>query len=178
MQHRYIAALMRIADFVHDTAIGDQIAVSLLKLAMAISELENEIVNPVLAPQKLKTRAPNPGLIWMERVRLVCAYELLLASGLTSRAAIQRIQEYGNAFDRILERSLHSGRATLNHSLQSWRKALKSGKVANPIVRARYKIAMQNVDAAKKLATPSQIGEFARAILEAAKAATADLTVS
>jgi hypothetical protein len=107
MQRRYIAALMRIADFAHDTGIGKQIASSLLELAMAISELEDGITNPVLEARKLKHRAPDSGFIWIERARLVYAYELFLASGLRSSAAIKRIQECGNAFDQLLARIMH-----------------------------------------------------------------------
>jgi hypothetical protein len=172
-----MAALMRIADFVHDTGMGKHIASSLLELVIAISELEDGIANPILAPRKLKSRAPVSGFIWIERARLVSAYELLLASGLRSSAAIKRIQEYGNAFDPLLEHSQHRGLATLVHSLQSWRKAFKEGKVASPLARSRYKRAMERVDAAKKLATPTQIDEFARHVLEAGKVAVANLTI-
>lgn len=146
MRHRYIAALMRIADFVKGTGMGGHIAVSMSELAMALSELDLGIVYPVLRPQKRSNRPPDPGLIWIERARLVCAYELLRASGLTSRAAFKRIREYGNAFDILLERSEHRGRAALENSLPSWRKAFKAGKVQSPVAQARYKRLMEIVE--------------------------------
>jgi hypothetical protein len=145
---------------------------------MALYELDFGVVAPVLEkPQGVDNRSFDPFPIWLERTRLVLAYELLLAAGLTSTAAFKTIREYGT-FDPLLELSSSKGRAGLEGSVKSWRKRLKRGEVKSPIAQSRHKRNMALLELAKSSATPLQMHEFARKFLEAAAAETAELATS
>jgi hypothetical protein len=141
-QHSYAKALMSVAHFLTRAGIGDSlpdlpgigdISARFAFLAIMLSDLRRGISHPLFRPAALKTRPPDRNDIWMARAKVVTAYNLLRASGLTKSAAMRVVGKESVALQCLLERG-----ASLSSSVRSWQRTLKkpNGRINKGIIKA------------------------------------------
>src|SRR6516164_3444562 len=80
-RHRYMNALLAIAKFFDGLGPFDTYAEKFITLAAALDDLDNGIVRPVLEPEPVENRIPDPIEVWVGRAYVAIAIEALIKAG-------------------------------------------------------------------------------------------------
>jgi hypothetical protein len=148
MRSRYSLALAHLAAFTNAIGLDRAIGSDLIRLAIALHELEQGTVHPVLKPVAAANRPIKSSDVWHVRALVVASYEFLRAGGLNQPAALAHIRGEEKALAGVLSGG-RDGPASLHTSLFEWRKALKKGQVASWLARRTYEEVDEMVAAAK-----------------------------
>jgi hypothetical protein len=86
----YIAAIIPIAQFVNAT-LGTDMGVRLMKLALALADLDRGVVVPLLKPAPLQAGSSMPSEEWALRAHAALALECLILSGVKPAIAAKEL---------------------------------------------------------------------------------------
>jgi hypothetical protein len=134
LQNRYAVALVRIAEFVERSGIGDDIGHHFAQLAEAFYDLHRGRQVEVLTPKTPANRPPTSTDVWAVRACAVCAVEWFMRSGLTLTGAIERVakeHDLGPALDGAVPPKPRQVSLKLQSSLKTWRDTIKLGRAAD-----------------------------------------------
>ena len=126
---------------------GYDVANQPLQLAIALDELSDGIVDPLLSPGvKVKD---DPARIWRGRTWAALGMECLLKKGLTRKTATQEAV----ARWPELKRLLHGPRSGLRSSLLSWHDRFMNAEIKNSGAKVAFKVAYAQIGLNAALST-------------------------
>ena len=126
---------------------GYDVANQPLQLAIALDELSDGIVDPLLSPGvKVKD---DPARIWRGRTWAALGMECLLKKGLTRKAASdEAVTKWPG-----LKRLLHGPRSELRSSLLSWHDRFMNAEIKNSGAKVAFKVAYAQIGLNAALST-------------------------
>jgi hypothetical protein len=80
-RHRYVNALLAIANFFDGLGLFDTYAEKFATLAAALNDLDNGIVRGILKPAHIANRIPDPIEVWVGRAYVAIAIDALIEAG-------------------------------------------------------------------------------------------------
>jgi hypothetical protein len=121
---KYVAALIAVAEFLDrvDSDAGNA-ATGLADLAVALADLDEGIVHPILQKAPRWDGHPDRTDIWMARADAAVGIEFLMRTGMTQEDIWKREVMKRQGLNRLV-RAGRDG-ATLENSIFGWRKTLK-----------------------------------------------------
>jgi len=131
---KWIDELWVWGQYLEKIGAGYDVANQPLQLAIALDELSDGIVDPLLSPSK-KVK-DDPARIWRGRTWAALGMECLLKKGLTRKAASdEAVTKWPG-----LKRLLHGPRSELRSSLLSWHDRFMNAEIKNSGAKVAFKV--------------------------------------
>jgi hypothetical protein len=133
LRAKYIDTLALVGQYLAKIDAGYDVAKHVTDLAIALSDLDDGIVDPALDPgTKVKG---DPSRVWRGRMWAALGMECLLKSGLTREKATQQAVARWPGLNCLL----HGSGSGLRSSLLSWRDRFMNGEIRNSSARMAFK---------------------------------------
>ena len=162
-RHRYVNALLAIANFFDGLGLFDTYAEKFATLAAALNDLDNGIVRPVLKPKSFANRIPDPIEVWVGRAYVAIAIDALIKAG--------NKPDEAKLFIQAREFSPLSALATkkansLSTAAWEWRSRFHQNRIKNDVAKKVFEAGRQHL---KKVSSSSDFTKIARMSLSQAK---------
>ena len=131
-RHRYVNALLAIAKFFEGLGPFDTYAEKFITLAAALNDLDNGIVRPVLKPEPVANRIPDPIEVQVGRAYVAIAIEALIKAGNKTDEAKLFIQarEYSPLFALATKKADNLWTAG-----REWRHRFRQNRIKNVVAK-------------------------------------------
>jgi hypothetical protein len=162
-RHRYVNALLAIANFFDGLGLFDTYAEKFATLAAALNDLDNGIVRGILKPAHIANRIPDPIEVWVGRAYVAIAIDALIKAGNNPDEA--------KLFIQAIEYSPLSALATtkansLSTAAWEWRSRFHQNRIKNDVAKKVFEAGRRHL---KTLSSSSDFTNAARISLSLAK---------
>jgi hypothetical protein len=162
-RHRYVNALLAIANFFDGLGLFDTYAEKFATLAAALNDLDNSIVRGILKPAHIANRIPDPIEVWVGRAYVAIAIDALIEAGNNPDEAKLFIQarEYSPLSALATKKADNLWTAGLE-----WRYRFRQNRIKNDVAKKVFDAGHRHL---KTLSSSSDFTNAARASLSEAK---------
>jgi hypothetical protein len=100
-RHRYMYALLAVANFLEGIQLIEIYAYKFAGLAAALNDLDYGIVRPVLRAAHVENRTPDSTEVWLGRALVAVSLEALLMAGHTRKSAAEYIEKAYRSLSKL-----------------------------------------------------------------------------
>ena len=156
----YIKALQSVALFLEKVPTSQDFGHQFLKLATALEDLNQGTVHLLLRPSTVRSRPPDSTEMWMSRMKVAYAVELLLRSKMNTSEIKQLIDRDFPSIIHFAARSRSAGQASM-----TWHNMFVRGKAKNRIAAKVFERNLMEINVRAKPLPADTLRRVARDFL-------------
>ena len=135
-RHRYIYALLAVANFLEGIQPTEIYADKFATLAAALNDLDQGIVRPDLKARHVENRIPDSTEVWLGRALVAVSLEALVMAGHTRKSAAKYIEEA----DRSLSALATKKAKRLGSAAWGWHSEFRRDRIKNQSAKKVFEV--------------------------------------